>query len=413
MHLSRRKLAILLSALVLVKVALAILTPASVDVYSYLQIATRKDPTFSQSPWTYWYNGTLAAWMRLPIAHPSTDRIWSSTSILMDPSLHLLVFMTKLPMLAADLAVAFILYLLARKMFPASNTPWYVVLVWLANPYATFVNEMMAAADIVPVFATVLGIYLLYGRKYAYSILSLAAGIIMKLFPIFFVPGFLYLAHLNKVRSIKLVAYAIVAFVAFAAYASWALVGKNIVFLNGETPITQSITEFILVRQSGSFTYNYGAGDFLGIATFCLVLVYLVIYEFRPSQFTDPVSLALLVFLVYLAFLDVQFQFVIWVVPLLTIMHFRDRRTAVPSALIYLSSFLFGFARDGFQTYSTYNLLFLKLGNPSNWLEKSLSVFIKSPLADIVAMPLLRTALAAFMIVVVLLLAYPPRAGAA
>jgi hypothetical protein len=410
LRLSRTLLIVLISALVLAKVVLAVVTPASVDVYSYLQLATRKDPTFSSSPWTYLYNGTLAAWMMLPIAHPPVERIWSSPSILMSPSLHLLVFMTKLPMLVADLAVALVLHLLGRRLFPGSKAAWYVALVWLANPYVTFVNEMMAATDIIPTFATVLAIYLLYARKYLFGILSMAAAIITKLFPVFFVPGFVYLARSNKVRSTKLIVYIVVGFLAFLAYAFWALLGKNIVFLNLENPITQSITEFVLVRQSGSLAYNYGAGDFLGIATFCLVLAYLVIFEFRPSRFTDPVRLVLLVFLVYLAFLDIQFQFVIWVVPFLTIEHFRDMRTTVPGALIYVSSFLFGFSRDGFQTYSPYTLFFLRLASPSNWFEKSVDAYVKSPLTGIVAMPLLRTAQAAFMIVIMLLLVFPHRA---
>jgi hypothetical protein len=121
------------------------------------------------------------------------------------------------------------------------------------------------------------------------------------------------------------------------------------------------------------------------------------------------VKLSLLVLLAYLAFLDLQFQYVIWVAPLLTLVNLFDRRTVVPTGVVYVSSFLLGFVKDGFQTYEAYSLLFLNLQRPGNWLESWLGSAIQNPLLDIVATPFLRTVLSAFMILVAFLLVYSPR----
>ncbi len=170
-------------------------------------------------------------------------------------------------------------------MFPSSRIATYAALLWLANPYVTFVNEMMGAVDIIPVLTVMLGLYLVYGRRYLLSFLSVAVGVFVKLFPLFLIPAFVYSAKLEDVRSRKLFVYVLVALVALAGYVWWGLLGGRIGFLYAETPITQSITEFILARQTESFIFAYGGGDFLGVATFILVLVYLVVYEFRPRQF--------------------------------------------------------------------------------------------------------------------------------
>jgi len=409
-RLSRKTTIAIVVMLVLIKVILAIVTPASLEVFAYLNLVTsQKDKTFANSPWAYLFNGTLGAWTSLPIAHPPLDSIWTSKSILIDPSLQLLVFMIKLPMLLSDLAVGGVIYVLGRKMFPSSRIATYAALLWLTNPYVTFVNEMMGAVDIIPVLTVMLGLYLLYGRRYLLSFLSVAVGVFVKLFPLFLIPAFVYSAKLEKVRSRKLFVYMLVGLAALAGYMWWGLLGERIGFLYAETPITQSITEFILARQTETFIFAYGGGDFLGVATFILVLVYLVVYEFRPRQFADPVKLSLLVLLAYLAFLDLQFQYVIWVAPLLTLVNLLDRRTVVPTGLVYVSSFLLGFVKDGFQTYEAYSLLFLNLQRPGNWLESWLSSAIQNPLLDIVATPFLRTVLSAFMILVAFLLVYSPR----
>jgi len=409
-RLPRKTIIAILVVLVIIKVVLAVVTPPSVEVFSYVNLVTnQRDKTFAYSPWAYWFNGTLAAWSALPIAHPSIDGVWTSQTILLDPSLQLLVFMLKLPMLLSDLAVGVVIYLLGRRMFPLSNTAAYATLLWFANPFTTFVNEMMGAVDIIPVVGMMVGLYLLYGRRYLLGFISLATGIFLKLFPLFLVPAFVYSAKLANVKSRKVLVYVLVSLVAFAGYVWWALFGPRIVFLYAETPITQAITEFILARQTEAFIFAYGGGDFLGVATFTLVLVYLVIFEFRPSQLADPLKLSLLILLAYLAFLDLQFQYVIWVAPLLTLVNFLNRRTAVATALVYVSSFLLGFVKDAFQTYGSYSLLFLNLQKPTNWLESAVSSSINSPLMDIVATPLFRTALSAFMILVAFLLVFSPR----
>jgi hypothetical protein len=419
---SRKGIIAIIALLILVKVLLAVVTPPGLDVYSYIHLATDStNNAFPQSPWTRLFNGTVSAWASLPVAHPPLQDIWTSKTILFDPSLQLLVFMVKLPMLLADLAVAVVLYALGRRMFPRSTVAVYASLVWLANPFATFVNEMFAAVDVVPALAVVLGVYLLSTRKYSLSFVSLAAGIVAKMFPVFLLPAFVYSAMLGGVRRVKLLLYIILALAAFSVYVLWTLLGKNFMFLFAPTPISQSITEFILARETESFSFALGGGDFVGVATFSIVLVYLLVWEFRPANLANPLRLSLVVLLAYLAFLDLEFQYVIWVVPLLTLVNFLDRRTVLPSILVYVSAFFLGFVKGApslpsltaFQNYESYSLLFMNLQNPTNWLEKSVSSIIQSPLMDIVATPLLRTLLSVLMILIAFLVViYSPRGDA-
>ncbi|MGP8068351.1 MAG: hypothetical protein ACLP5V_00525 [Candidatus Bathyarchaeia archaeon] len=391
-----RKTSVLLAlfvALVIVKVFLAMATPPSMPVVYYLEVQSYTRSPDSSNPWGRFNNATLSVWYSLPIDHPSLETFLTNKSIFLPFSLQLLLLLVKLPLIAADILIAFILFKLGKLLWPMTNRPYIAALSWFANPYAIFVTEMMGAVDVLPVATIMLGLLLVIKRKNVLGAASVAAGIALKLFPLVTIPAVLYSSRIAGSRLAKILFSALLVVLGLVAYVSWSQ------FPFSEAYYTQATTEFILGTES-----LYGIAvtpDFIGLATFAVIISYLLAYEFRPELFQRPLMVALFVLLAYVAFLDFQVEYILWVIPLFVIANIDLKRTIPLFVLILVTSFSLGFfTADGFTTSSGWTLLFFD--RSSDWANLLLS----SQFIDLVLRPTLRTLLTAFMLISMMLLWY-------
>jgi hypothetical protein len=306
-------------------------------------------------------------------------------------SLELLLLLVKLPLILADLFIAFVLFRLGKCLWPSTDRPVVASLLWLANPYATFVTEMMGAVDVIPVASITLAMFLVLKRRHVLGAVSLAAGIAVKLFPIVAVPTVLYSGFMDGSKRVKVVLSGVLALCGLFAYVAWSG------FPFSQAYYTQSTTEFILGLQS---LYGLGTSiDFIGLATFSVVISYLLAYEFRTEMFHKPETLFLFVLLGYLAFLDFRIEYLLWLIPLFILANLTDRRTIPLFVCILVTGFTTGFfISDGYTTTSGWTLLFFN--RSSEWA----TIILSSQFIDLVLRPLLRTFLAAFMILTMFLL---------
>jgi hypothetical protein len=354
-------------------------------VVYYLEVQGYSRSPDAYNPWGRFDNATLSVWYALPIAHPDLENFLTNQALFLPFSLQLLLLLVKLPLIAADIFIAYVLFLLSRNMWPNTDRPLVAALLWLANPYATFVTEMMGAVDVIPVACIIVGLYLLIKRRHTLGATSLAAGIAIKLFPIITVPAFLYSSLLDGSRRVKILVSGALIVCGLWAYVNWSG------FPFSEAYYTQSTTEFILGVQS---LYGLGTSvDFIGLATFSVVVSCLLIYEFRPAMFQKPIAMTLFVLLAYVAFLDFQVEYVLWLIPLFVILNLTDRKTVPLFICILATAFTMGFfINDGYATTSGWTLLFFN--RSTEWAASLLS----SQFIDLVLRPLLRSILSAFMI---------------
>jgi hypothetical protein len=199
------------------------------------------------------------------------------------------------------------------------------------------------------------------------------------------IPAFLYSSFTSGSRRLQILISSAIAVIALLVYVTWSG------FPFSEAYYTQSTTEFILGVQS-----LYGLGisvDFIGLATFSVVLSYLIVYEFRPTMFQKPILMTLFILLAYVAFLDFQLEYVLWLIPMFVIANLTERRTVPLFICILATAFTMGFfINDGYSTTSGWTLLFFN--RDAEWANSLLS----SQFIDLVLRPLLRSILSAFMI---------------
>jgi hypothetical protein len=390
-----RKEAVVLAFIVLIaiKVALAMTTPPSSPVIYYLEAQRYPHTPEAGNPWGRLDNFSLGVWYALPVDHPDLEVLLTNTSLTLPYSIQLLLLIVKLPLLLADLLVAVVLFLLARNLWPLSRMPLIALVLWLANPYVTFVTEMLGAVDVVPVACMMVALLLLTKRQRLLSNLGLAAGIAIKLFPIVALPVFLYSssAGTRVMRAVRFVVAGILAVIALWAYSAWSG------FPFSEAYYTQSTTQLILPPQS---FYGFSPPvDFIGLASLSVIFSYLYIAYRYPHMFSkNPVAVTLLAMLAFLCFIDVQVEYVLWVIPLFVIVNLAEKRTIFPFVCILASAFSLGFfTSDGYATQSGWSLLFFS--SPSDWANMVLS----SPLVDIVVRPVLRTSISIFAIICMLM----------
>ncbi len=382
---------VLFVALVIVKLVLAMATPPGDPVIYYLQVQSYTRSPDSSNPWGRFNNATLSVWYSLPIDHPNLETLLVNKSIFLPFSLQLLLLLVKLPLIAADILIAFILFKLGKLFWPTTSRPYIAALLWFANPYAIFVTEMMGAVDVLPVATIMLGLLLVIKRRHVLGAASVAAGIALKLFPIVTIPAILYSSQIAGSRRTKIFISTLLAVLGLIAYVSWSQ------FPFSEAYYTQATNEFILGTES-----LYGLAvtpDFIGLATFAVVTSYLLLYEFHRDLFQQPLTVTLFVLLAYVAFLDFQMEYILWVIPLFVIANIDLKRTIPLFVLILVTAFTLGFfSADGFTTSSGWTLLFFS--RSSEWAN----VLLSSQFIDLVLRPVLRTLLTAFILLSMFLL---------
>jgi len=254
---------------------------------------------------------------------------------------------------------------------------------------------MYGAVDVVPMAFVMLGLWLLFKKQALLSGLALAAGIAIKLFPIIALPVFLcsgWSGGSKARKSIKIILMAGLAILALWAYVDWSM------FPVSADYYTQSTTELILSPQS--FTGFSPPIDFIGLATLSVVFLYAFIGFRYPQAFRhSALEVALLITLAYVCFLDIQIEYILWVIPFFAIVNLVHRRTVLPYIGILVSAFSLGFVTTGgFLTQSGWSLLFF---NPAiGWANYVLS----SPLVDIVLRPILRTFISVFIIICMIMI---------
>lgn len=172
------------------------------NIYNYLDQNKKSLPntdTFNYLPLTYFTFGTNHIISK--IFMPKDYSLWLNDWGIEKNNYHNLpvfLFILKIPYLFLDIGMAYLLF----KLFPKKK----IYLLWLLNPVSIYLIYILGNFDILPSFLTLLAFYLLKNKKDSYAYLSLGTAIAIKMYPLLFLPFFLFYKKENlKQKFLKLI----------------------------------------------------------------------------------------------------------------------------------------------------------------------------------------------------------------
>jgi hypothetical protein len=270
-------------------------------------------------------------WAALPIEHLSLRNTIGFWYVTPNTSTMTLLMMQKAPLLIFDAATAVMIGRIVAA-YVSPKAAQQAVLLWLANPYVTLTTEMWGTWDIVSAFLLLVAVAAFAKGKFLESGISLGMGIAAKMYPLLALPIFCMFLTREKIKSRVRFIVGVV-----GAY-----------FITGATPMILAERYGTSVATLGQVSYFGGnvwgyTLEFRNIGISILVVAgvlfafgYFLLWKPRRTSILEAViCLYLLVF----AFSYWETQFLLNLIPLLTVFYFTAGRKKLPF-VTYMSSAL-------------------------------------------------------------------------
>lgn len=153
-------------------------------------------------------------------------------------NLPLLNLLTKIPVIIADILIAFLLYKIIVSIFNEKNA-MYAYYAWLFNPYTLWISSIWGMFDQIPILFVLLSLVALVKKKYKASALLLSTAVLFKIYPILLVPVFALISYKQTKKFRNAVKYCVISgvfifLVVFMTCFTFALA-------SGQEPVTVSI----------------------------------------------------------------------------------------------------------------------------------------------------------------------------
>jgi hypothetical protein len=166
--------------------------------------------TFIYPPLTYFTIGIFRVLVKPFDDAGFIPMLWSGNAIaLAYPLLHLHLFLYKIPYLFIDILGAFFF----SKLFEEKKRRIAFAL-WLFNPLSLYATYMMGQFEILPIFFSVLTLYLAKKRRFGWAMACLGIGASYKMYPLLFVPAAAFLFSESLKTRVKYLALGVAPFLA-------------------------------------------------------------------------------------------------------------------------------------------------------------------------------------------------------
>jgi len=317
---------------VVVKVALSAISLISYDVIYLLGFLVEgwvKTP----APWVLIAEPFYKLWMALPIDHPNLGPWIRGVAPPPLPAAYSLVLLIKLPILVADVVCAF----LVKGITAEYGGRRYGVLaatVWLLNPYVLLTGDMQGSVELIPVAFTLAGILFLKKKRVSLGSIVLGLGVALKLFPIVLLPVLsIFYLRLRRVRDFVKVFLGLIG--GLVVYVVWLSVygfdfAGSLIFY---TPFTTVASELILTPYASK----------IGLATISAFVFCFILYMYWNVVPESLFEVVLGFLLVYMAFFDWWPQYLLWLIPFMTVdLILRRKWSRFYFVALLVSAFLFG-----------------------------------------------------------------------
>lgn len=201
-------------------------------------------------------------------AYPPTWLYWlmftSAVNTLIN-NLNFQVFLIKLPIIASDAAVGFLIYRLALRLGLDGRRAFFASLLWLFNPISLFMSSVWGMFDSIAVLFMLLSMNYVISEKYVKAGVMTGIGIAVKLLPALLIPP--TIAYL--VKSGEMSMKEAVKKIAIPSAATFTLFSTP--FLT--TPIEYFRHLFQHTKSVGSFTYWAVLSNIVNVSNFWFISI--------------------------------------------------------------------------------------------------------------------------------------------
>jgi hypothetical protein len=278
------------------------------------------------------------------------------------PGINVFVSILKLPFLAADLVIAFVL----PRFFGNPRQAYLALLLWWFNPISIYISYLVGQFDVIATAFLLLTFYYLRGGRNSWALASLALAIFFELFAVIVVP-FLLIYWIRTSRSsdqaiqrvvgalvspaIALLGLFLILHFQAPAYtpANLALsppgVNGNfgtIVYSRGLTAQPFLAIAFTFVGLSAQFPISSSLSDVILVVVLIFGLLLIAFSRTKALYWDNLWAVTLTSFLIFYALSGFLVQWVMWSLPFLIFLLARNLRGLIlPYLLLILGYFAY------------------------------------------------------------------------
>lgn len=237
-------------------------------------------------------------------------------NILSDSRLYWHLFLTKLPYLFFDFGVFWML----MRLFVEERKKVLVAILWLFNPLALYTSYMIGQFDIIPVFFTILSLYLVKKNRLYWAAFSLGIGGAYKMFPLLFVPFLAIFSGKEIKEKVKLLFLGLLPYIfSILPFINSVSFRQNVLFSNQSQKML-----FAKIPVSGA---EYLSG-FVGLYVFllCLALV----------KRLDLWEWSLMVMLLFFSVTHYHPQWFLWISPFFILLWVNYPRLQILPIILFI-----------------------------------------------------------------------------
>lgn len=301
------------------------LSQGVVNIYGYLAQNPDKATlgTFNYPPLTYLLFGVLEPATEFLSGPGFSEWIAMGNDAVSVPHIFRYLFVMKLPLLLASVAVGLLLLSLVKGVLQQR----FVILFWFFNPITIYAVQFMGQYDVFPVLFIVISLVLLRYRKLSLAAVVLGLGAGFKSFPLFVLPLLALTVGKNWRQQIRLFILGVLPYLLMM-----------VPFLSTpafrETSLLSGLSQRIFILG-----LDVGFGERILLVPLVLMLLYLFAARRNSTSETSLPSYFLVTFLVVLAGSHFHPQWALWAMPFLAILLARDKRLWLPTILLFIGFF--------------------------------------------------------------------------
>jgi hypothetical protein len=284
---------------------------------------------------------------------------WKFPPIITSPLFNVLC---KLPLIAADLLIGFIIYSIVKEKRDEKLAKISFIL-WFFNPLVIGIDAIQGQFDVLPTLMTVLSFCLFFRRSYFASGLAIGLGALFKIYPVFLVPIYLFSVAAIEIKDAEITKNLRMLFAGYVKFFGGMLVSVSLflvplinsnlvhdVFARTQViPSFGGLTPFSIVLLPGmgwlsQFLANNSAIVSLMLLAICFVLIVLIGFisfqgrkDFLKTFIFAHIATILII---YVTSSTINPQYALWTLPFLVLSYGLYRHNYIKMLVFSISALL-------------------------------------------------------------------------
>jgi hypothetical protein len=318
-------------AVLCVKALLSVIATVSGDFMGITREATVWSGYYfgSYTAWVLLFRLSYFFWLVLPINHPYLGNFPNELFFNPTPSISLLFFFLKLPIIVADVLSGLLIYKIVLMRSNSHKTAYKTFRVWFYNPIITLLAEMFGSIDVVAAMLVLACIYYFMRNRLVLSSVFLLVGIAFRTYPLLILPILLIILCRREERRIKdigiFITFTVLPLIALFMFLTLVTNGA---FLEAVSFGQVEYPYFLGPLLYFSFIENITQAEPISVTIALFILVLFVIYDHEKEagndrkNFRGDNNVTSYVFMLLLALFAFSYwnpQFLLWILPFATL----------------------------------------------------------------------------------------------